>query len=222
MFVTIKNFMLYCCLPIAYNYGHGSTAFLTWHRLYLLWFEKEIRILTGDSDFKLSYWNWLAATEDNWNMLYTTKKLGSMDASGYVIESSIYGGETNWPPVCLYEETSDKFKEICNPTEPLQTTPEFMQLVRCPPTNDCNPQSNSKWPSQTETKTKIETISQYRTSSNSIFNKYNSKSFSNYLEGWDPASSHECSSSSLLCPADLDGIPRRLHNLVRDNFTIHH
>lgn len=211
--------MLFCCLPIpAYNYGHGSTAFLTWHRLYLLWFEREIRIMTGDSDFKLSYWNWLAATEDNWNMLYTTEKLGSMDASGKVMESSVYGGRSNWPPVCLYDDSSNEFKAICNPTKQLQTKPEFMQLVRCPPTkliNDCNPKTNPKWPSQTDTKTAIETISQYRSPSNSVFNKYNTESFSNYLEGWDPG--HECDSSSSslpFCPRNLDEIPRRLHNLV--------
>ena len=166
--------------------------------------------MTGDSDFKLSYWNWLATTEDEVDMLFTTEKLGSIDDSGYVMEPSIYGGETNWPPVCLYDENSDAFKEICNPTEPLQSEPEFMQLVRCP--NDCNPQI-SIWPSRIKTKTAIETMSQYRTTSNMIFNKYNANSFSNYLEGWDPG--HKCDSSSL-CPP-FDRIPRRLHNLVRDN-----
>ena len=141
-----------------------------------------------------------------------------MNASGYVMETSIYGGRTNWPPVCLYDENSAAFKKICNPTEPLQTAPEFMQVLRCPPQKDCNPQTNPKWPSQTETKTVLESINQYRTSSNSIFNKYNMNSFSNYLEGWDPG--HACdmiSSSSLpFCPTHLDKIPRRLHNLVRE------
>jgi len=37
---------------------HGNWFFLPWHRMYLLYFEKICRKLTGNNDFALPYWNW--------------------------------------------------------------------------------------------------------------------------------------------------------------------
>ena len=187
---------------IAYDYAHGSSAFLTWHRLYLLWFEREIRIITDDPKFKLSYWNWL--DPDDRDILYSEDKLGSRNNNGYVI-SDTYGG-SNWQPVCLYPESNPMFTSICNPTNPSaykDNTNDYTRLQR--PLD-----KNYNWPAKPETAEAIQNLNEYRLSAaGSVFNKYNRQSFSNYLEGWDPQTS--CG-QQMFCGDD--NIPRRLHNLV--------
>jgi len=37
---------------------HGCWFFLPWHRVYLLYFERICRKVTGDTNFALPYWNW--------------------------------------------------------------------------------------------------------------------------------------------------------------------
>ncbi len=37
---------------------HGSYFFLSWHRMYLYYFERILRRAAGDSNFALPYWNW--------------------------------------------------------------------------------------------------------------------------------------------------------------------
>ena len=194
---------------IAYDYAHGSSAFLTWHRLYLLWFEREIRIITNDPEFKLSYWNWLDPGDHD--ILYDEDKLGSMDDNGFVI-SDTYGG-SNWQPVCLYPETindesNEMFTRICNPTNPSaynKGTIDYTRLQR--PLKE-----NYTWPTKSETAAAIQSLNEYRPSAaGSVFNKYNEQSFSNYLEGWDPPYDARCG-QQLFC--GNDDIPRRLHNLV--------
>eukprot|EP00061_Rhincodon_typus_P004247 g22109.t1 len=40
------------------NFAHQSTAFMAWHKLYLLYLEKEIRNVTGDEGFFIPVWSW--------------------------------------------------------------------------------------------------------------------------------------------------------------------
>jgi tyrosinase-like protein/polyphenol oxidase-like protein len=42
---------------------HGTHYFWSWHRMYLYWFERIIRKMSGDSNFALPYWNYELATE---------------------------------------------------------------------------------------------------------------------------------------------------------------
>jgi hypothetical protein len=37
---------------------HGSWRFLPWHRLQLVWFERQIARLSGKADFSMPYWDW--------------------------------------------------------------------------------------------------------------------------------------------------------------------
>ncbi|MGH6822694.1 MAG: tyrosinase family protein [Methylocella sp.] len=37
---------------------HGNWYFLTWHRAFLLMYERTVRQLTGHADFALPYWDW--------------------------------------------------------------------------------------------------------------------------------------------------------------------
>jgi Common central domain of tyrosinase/Polyphenol oxidase middle domain len=42
---------------------HGTYFFWSWHRMYLYWFERIIRKMSGDYDWALPYWNWSAPSE---------------------------------------------------------------------------------------------------------------------------------------------------------------
>lgn len=44
--------------PIWNQCQHGSYYFLSWHRMYLYYFEKIVRKSSGDPDFALPYWNY--------------------------------------------------------------------------------------------------------------------------------------------------------------------
>uniref|UniRef100_A0A4W5Q7Q2 Tyrosinase n=1 Tax=Hucho hucho TaxID=62062 RepID=A0A4W5Q7Q2_9TELE len=40
------------------DFAHWAPAFLPWHRVYLLHWERDIRKLTGDFEFSIPYWDW--------------------------------------------------------------------------------------------------------------------------------------------------------------------
>ncbi|MEO8034385.1 MAG: tyrosinase family protein [Acidobacteriota bacterium] len=42
---------------------HGTHYFWSWHRMYLYWFERIIRKMSGDPNFALPYWNYESASE---------------------------------------------------------------------------------------------------------------------------------------------------------------
>ena len=44
---------------------HGSLEFLSWHRMYLYWFERIIRKQSGDPNFALPFWNYESSSERN-------------------------------------------------------------------------------------------------------------------------------------------------------------
>jgi tyrosinase len=66
---------------------HGTYYFWSWHRMYLYWFEKIIRRMSGDYGWALPYWNWTSATErklpvmfrDVTSELYTPNRNPSMN-----------------------------------------------------------------------------------------------------------------------------------------------
>jgi len=42
---------------------HSTLYFWSWHRMYLYWFERIIRKMSGDSSWALPYWNWTSASQ---------------------------------------------------------------------------------------------------------------------------------------------------------------
>jgi len=36
----------------------GLDFFFSWHRMYLYWFERIVRRMSGDDTWALPYWNW--------------------------------------------------------------------------------------------------------------------------------------------------------------------
>ena len=194
---------MYHFLKLANDYAHESTGFLTWHRLFLLWFEREMQILLEDRSFTIRYWNW-TNTNDR-TSIFSFNKLGSNGNDG-TVNSTYYGGN-NWKSVCWFPSNSTKKHQTCNPTDPDGMRP----IVRCPSPAQCAG-TYSKSPSQ-ETISRALSLSSY---SNGPYNKFSENSFSNFLEGFEPNPSGNHENLEI----NKDGIARHLHNLVSECFYI--
>ena len=191
-------------LLVANDFAHESSGFLTWHRLFLLWFEREMQIALGDPNFTVRYWDW---TVDSYrNSLFTDDKLGG-DSNGNV--TGQYYGSANWQTVCWRIDKGI----TCDPDTSLRYT-----LRRCPNQTDCNDAAN--WPTRQSV---IDALS-YSDYSGKPFNKYSQATFSNALEGFVPnAASDPCQDGKYETCANNDQIimTRTLHNLVCIIFHLH-
>ena len=198
------SLLLFCLhLHVALDYAHESVGFLTWHRIYLLWFEREMQILLGDNQFTVRYWDW--TIPGNRNALFVSNKLGVSDDNGKVTGDLL----SSWYLVCVDANGTAVRDTVCDPT----TTPGNNSVVRCGVNAHCN---SLHWPDEANVKRAINDFEQYRTTANpNIANKYDMMSFSNYFEGFgvdDECDVHE-GDKPLLCGSD-PVIRRRLHNLV--------
>ena len=190
---------------LANDYAHQSTGFLTWHRLFLLWFEREMQLLLDDPSFTVRYWNW-TNTNDR-TSIFSLNKLGS-NSDGGTVNSKYYGGN-NWKSVCWFPFDSTKEHPTCNHTDPDGIRP----IIRCPSPTQCA-DTYSKWPSQ-QTISRALSLSSY--SNGPYYNKYSENTFSNFLEGFEPNPS--CDLENLEINSG-DGIAHHLHNLVSECFYI--
>lgn len=76
-----------CPCPTAWNScEHGTEFFWSWHRMYLYYFEKIVRQMSGDSGWALPYWNWQLESKlppmfmDRSSVLYTPNRDPYMNA----------------------------------------------------------------------------------------------------------------------------------------------
>ncbi|XP_056409942.1 tyrosinase-like [Hyla sarda] len=76
------------------NYAHGSSGFLTWHRLYLLYLEKSIQKCMNDPSFALPYYDW--GRDPNCSVC-TDEMLGGNNNKGQINKNSIF---SHWKMVC--------------------------------------------------------------------------------------------------------------------------
>ena len=77
---------------------HGTYFFWSWHRMYLYWFERIIRKMSGDSSWSLPYWNWTSNSErklppmfrDTGSELYTPNRNPAMnDGTGSLPDTDV-------------------------------------------------------------------------------------------------------------------------------------
>jgi hypothetical protein len=78
-----------CPCPTSWNTcEHGTVFFWSWHRMYLYYFEKIVRRMSGDYGWALPYWNWQLSTErtlppmfrDTTSPLYTSHRNATINA----------------------------------------------------------------------------------------------------------------------------------------------
>ncbi|CAN9507244.1 unnamed protein product [Ophioblennius macclurei] len=81
------------------NAAHRGPAFVFWHRVFLLFIEREIRDLTGNEDFYIPYWDWTRTDHCN---ICNNKYFGGVGKNGRIDEASRF---SKWKPICPYEES---------------------------------------------------------------------------------------------------------------------
>lgn len=75
---------------------HNTYFFWSWHRMYLYWFERIIRKLSGNSCWALPYWNWSSPSQrqlppifrDTASELYTASRNAAMNSGAGSLPSS--------------------------------------------------------------------------------------------------------------------------------------
>ena len=190
------------------DFAHEGTGFPTWHRLFLLWIEREIQIAIDDHLFRLPYWDWRDPSQRE--ILFERDRLGA-NVNGSV-EGDLFG--ENWKTVCWVDTSSEVNAPIpiCNPT-----IPDGQNLRRCPSDDHCD-KDHPNWPSY-EDVDKAVSIDSYDTSPYNRFVTDTDESFRNYMEGFITALGSECDKDDTLCSVHLyQGqnytVTRKLHNTV--------
>ncbi|XP_066563648.1 tyrosinase [Amia ocellicauda] len=89
------------------NAAHEGPAFPFWHRVFLLFIEREIRELTDDDSFFIPYWDWTKTDHCN---LCTKGYFGVSDENGHIRRESPL---SRWKTLCSYDD--DSLGIICLP-----------------------------------------------------------------------------------------------------------
>ena len=205
------------CWTDGVDFAHEGTGFLTWHRLFLLWFEREMQVMLDDPDFRLYYWDWREPAQRE--EIFTMDKLGKNSADGTVTGSLF----VNWMPKCWRSMPSNA---ICDPDEV-----NVRAIRRCPnsasTTNSVCRSKNPLWPSYDDVTAALD----IKTYDVSPFDKFvtgvvtgdkSGTSFRNYVEGFiptvKPTSAEVCDCSDFCTKKIKNGVhycvERTLHNSV--------
>ncbi|XP_071987602.1 tyrosinase-like [Engystomops pustulosus] len=101
----------YSTKPILHNcsyagmrdFAHQGPAFTTWHRLLLLFLERQIHLLTGDDCFALPFYDW---SKDKNCSICSDELLGSNDKKGNILESSSF---SSWGAICSHSDSPNNY-----------------------------------------------------------------------------------------------------------------
>uniref|UniRef100_UPI00398F8111 tyrosinase-like n=1 Tax=Pristiophorus japonicus TaxID=55135 RepID=UPI00398F8111 len=91
-------------------FAHRSTAFPTWHKMYLLHLEAEIRNMTGDDTFFIPVWSWAGKGGCD---VCTDELFGRSGPGGWLSRRSVFG---SWRTYCTSDGGSQMtFDLVCPP-----------------------------------------------------------------------------------------------------------
>ncbi len=104
-----------CPCPTSWNTcEHGTEFFWSWHRMYLYYFEKIVRRMSGDYGWALPYWNWQLASErtlpamfqNTSSSLYTSNRNaninnGTASLSNGTVDCSVALSDTDYTSAVL-------------------------------------------------------------------------------------------------------------------------
>ena len=187
------------------DFAHESTGFPTWHRLFMLWIEREIQVMTGNHTFRVPYWDWRDPMQRD--VLFQRDRLGE-NIEGNVV-GNLFDGD-NWQTRCWEDTTGKTFPiPICNPV-----SPSGENLRRCPDATLCD-KGNENWPSYDDVATAL-SIGTYDTSPYDRFVEDTDNSYRNYLEGFITKPGTDCGDDTM-CTVDTMRnvtVSRRIHNSV--------
>ena len=192
------------------DFAHEGPGFPTWHRLLLLWLEREIQREIENHLFRIPYWDWRNPADRE--KLFQKNRLGENN-DGRVVGDLF----ENWQTICWQDPKDKNYPiKICDPDEITQP------LRRCPSPTLCM-ESNENWPSygDVDRAVSIEGYDSFpytRYVKDTNINEY--LSFRNYMEGFITKPGKDCGQNSL-CTTENDGtgnvtVERKLHNTVSD------
>ncbi|XP_012986748.2 tyrosinase [Esox lucius] len=91
------------------DFAHESSAFLPWHRVFLLNWEHEIRKITGDFNFTIPYWDWRDETECT---VCTDNLMGGRNPLNpeLISPASIF---SSWKVICTMPQEYNRRATLC-------------------------------------------------------------------------------------------------------------
>ncbi|XP_053568966.1 tyrosinase-like [Bombina bombina] len=93
-YYSMKPIMRNSSFDSSKNYAHQGPAFPGWHRLGLMFLERQIQLLTGDETFALPYYDWRG--EKNCSIC-TDEFMGANDVQGKISRYSYFA---SWRAIC--------------------------------------------------------------------------------------------------------------------------
>ena len=152
------------------DFAHRGQGFLTWHRLYLLAWERALQDLSGDEDYAVPFWDWTASEKCE---ICSDKLLGNVSSNGDVVGKYF----ADWTTLCYpwgpNLNVTDKTK-LCNPRV------KTGKLKRSPVQKTHPNGFNRAFP----TKKEVEFALRFETFDLPPFSRESSCSFRNLLEGY--------------------------------------
>uniref|UniRef100_A0A8C5PIA1 Tyrosinase copper-binding domain-containing protein n=1 Tax=Leptobrachium leishanense TaxID=445787 RepID=A0A8C5PIA1_9ANUR len=146
------------------NYAHQGPAFPGWHRLLLLFLEKQIQTLSGDEHFRIPYYDW---SKDKNCTICDDDFVGSSDPDGNVGKLSHF---SSWKVICSGFNYEDAYCRVAAHPHQMET------LLRKP---GADPNSNNI-PTEEDVKNTLK----FTAFDTEPFTRKSKQSFRNALEGF--------------------------------------
>ena len=94
------------------DFAHDGQGFLSWHRLYLLAWERTLQEINKDEEFALPFWDWTENTTGCDPAICSEKLLGVTDQTTGIVRGKYLN---DWYVLCTRERT-DSLTKPCDPT----------------------------------------------------------------------------------------------------------
>lgn len=152
------------------DFAHDGQGFPSWHRLYMLAWERTIQELANDENFTVPYWDW---TENKDECEICTKDLlGVKDTNGRVTGKYF----NDWYIICTEEQTQ-KLTRVCDPT---LSKPGLMRVSD----REKQVKEEKGWVMTFPTKEEVHFALRFETFDLPPYSKESSCNFRNILEGY--------------------------------------
>ncbi|XP_073434336.1 tyrosinase-like [Dendrobates tinctorius] len=163
-YYSMKPLLVNDTFDFSTNYAHQGPAFPGWHRLGLMFFEREIQLLSGDEDFAIPYYDWRG--EKNCSIC-TNQFLGASNAQGFLDDDSHFA---SWKSICSGFNYADAY---------CQTAGDQCQMEKLHRKPGSDPRA-SGLPSFQD----VEDTLKWRDFDTAPYNTTSRRSFRNALEGF--------------------------------------
>ena len=190
--------------------AHQGPGFPTWHRLLIVWLERELQVMLGDHLFRLHFWNWLDPHQRD--VPFMNHRLGGL------VNTTVTGDlvEGNWSLVCWRDKVNFTAPfDVCDPRNLSD-----VGLIRCPNTTLCE-STNPVWPSYEDYHFAL-SLESYDVSPYDGQVQCTEESYRAYMEGFLNEEGTDCGNDPMCTTAQGGMLGRlKLHNVVSSKTQSH-